>query len=104
MLLLGSRARAAAAYAQERANSFGVLVDTTLCVGCRSCEQACNEVNTDLPRKTLAHFKDLSILEEKRRMDFSTYTVVNRYYDTVPEADQKPVFSKFQCMHCLRPA
>ncbi len=57
MLLLGSRARAAAAYAQERANSFGVLVDTTLCVGCRSCEQACNEVNTDLPRKTLGAFQ-----------------------------------------------
>jgi Fe-S-cluster-containing dehydrogenase component len=61
-------------------------------------------VNTDLPRKTLAHFKDLSILEEKRRMDFSTYTVVNRYYNTIPEAEQKPVFAKFQCMHCLRPA
>jgi formate dehydrogenase iron-sulfur subunit len=103
MLLLGSRARAGEAYSQERANSFGVLVDTTLCVGCRSCEQACNEVNTDLPRKPLAHFKDLSILDEKRRMDYATYTVVNRYYD-IQELEQKPVFAKFQCMHCLRPA
>ena len=104
MLLLGSRARAEDPSSLDRTDGFGVLVDTTLCVGCRSCEQACSEVNTDLPRKTLAHFKDLSILEEKRRMDFSTYTVVNRYYNTIPEADQQPVFAKFQCMHCLRPA
>ena len=103
MLLLGSRAQAEDS-SLSRTDGFGVLVDTTLCVGCRSCEQACSEVNTDLPRKTLAHFKDLSILEEKRRMDFSTYTVVNRYYNTIPEADQQPVFAKFQCMHCLRPA
>jgi formate dehydrogenase iron-sulfur subunit len=104
MLMLGSRAQAEDASSPDRADGFGVLVDTTLCVGCRSCEQACNEVNTDLPRKALAHFKDLSILEEKRRMDFSTYTVVNRYYNSIPEAEQKPVFAKFQCMHCLRPA
>ena len=26
-------------------NSFGVLTDLTACVGCRSCEKACNEVN-----------------------------------------------------------
>ena len=103
LLLLGSSARAEQSYSPDHTNSFGVLVDTTLCVGCRSCEKGCNEVNIDLPRKPPAHFKDLSVLEEKRRMDYSTYTVVNRYY-TIQEAEQKPVFAKFQCMHCLRPA
>ena len=24
-------------------DTYGCLVDTTLCVGCRKCEQACNE-------------------------------------------------------------
>ena len=100
---MGSRARAEESYSLDRTKSFGVLVDTTLCVGCRSCEKGCNEVNTDLPRKPPAHFKDLSVLEEKRRMDYSTYTVVNRYF-TIQETEQKPVFAKFQCMHCLRPA
>lgn len=100
---MGSRARAEESYSLDRTNSFGVLVDTPLCVGCRSCEKGCNEVNSDLPRKPAVHFKDLSVLEEKRRMDYSTYTVVNRYY-TIHEAEQKPVFAKFQCMHCLRPA
>jgi formate dehydrogenase iron-sulfur subunit len=103
LLLTGSRARAEEAYPPGRTNSFGVLVDTTLCVGCRSCEKGCNEVNTDLPRKPAAHFKDLSVLQDKRRMDYSTYTVVNRY-DSIQDAGQKPVFAKFQCMHCLRPA
>ncbi len=28
---------------------YGLLHDTTLCVGCRSCEKACNEVN-ELPK------------------------------------------------------
>jgi len=79
MLVLGSSARAAVSSPQGRTDGFGVLVDTTRCVGCRSCEQACNEVNTDLPRKSPEHFKDLSVLEQKRRMDYSTYTIVNRY-------------------------
>ena len=30
-------------------DSKGVLHDTTLCIGCRRCEQACNKVN-DLPK------------------------------------------------------
>ncbi len=103
MLALGSTARAEDVYQRGIAEGFGVLVDTTLCVGCRSCEQACNEVNKDLPRKPPEHFKDLSILEQKRRMDYSTYTIVNRYHN-LAEAEQKPVYAKFQCMHCLRPA
>jgi Fe-S-cluster-containing dehydrogenase component len=36
-------------------------------------------------------------------MDYSTYTIVNRYQST-NGGDHQPVFAKFQCMHCLRPA
>ena len=36
-------------------------------------------------------------------MDYSTYTIVNRYQSVSGDAF-KPVFAKFQCMHCLRPA
>jgi len=87
---------------QVSPDQFGVLVDTTLCVGCRSCEKACNEINEDLPRKPAELFKDSSVFEKRRRMDYSAYTVVNRYNSTVnPE---RPVYAKFQCMHCLYPA
>lgn len=81
---------------------FGVLVDTTLCVGCRSCEKACNQINQELPRKSLQYFKDNSVLDKKRRMTGDSYTVVNRYLD--PEDSEKTQYVKFQCMHCIDPA
>lgn len=80
--------------------SFGVLHDTTLCVGCRSCEDACNKVN-DLPQPEKP-FKDLKVLDEKRRTDSAAYTVVNKYESS--KNPETPVFRKMQCNHCLEPA
>ncbi len=79
--------------------SAGVLFDAVKCVGCRSCETACNQVN-ELPTPEKP-FDDLSVLEKTRRTDASAFTVVNRY--TPPEASG-PVFRKNQCNHCLEPA
>jgi Fe-S-cluster-containing dehydrogenase component len=102
LALFGSDGGAEASRLQVSSDQFGVLVDTTLCVGCRSCEKACNEINEDLPRKPAALFKDESVFEKRRRMDYGAYTVVNRYEN---DNDQKkPVYTKFQCMHCLYPA
>jgi Fe-S-cluster-containing dehydrogenase component len=81
-------------------NSLAVLHDASLCVGCRSCESACNSVN-ELPPPEKP-FKDLSVLDEKRRTSPKAYTVVNRY-DGVGEKGS-PVFRKNQCSHCLEPA
>lgn len=73
--------------------SFGVLHDTTKCIGCRKCEEACNEVNKmDAPK---IPFDDLTVLDQNRRTSADTHTVVNRF-DTV--------FAKQQCNHCLEPA
>ena len=83
-------------------DQFGVLVDTTKCVGCRRCERACHEINTDLPRKEEKFFQDAEVLKEQRRMDDGAYTVVNRFENKAEPS--KPVFAKFQCMHCLYPA
>ena len=80
--------------------SFGVLHDTTLCVGCRSCEEACNKVN-DLPQPEKP-FKELTVLDEKRRTDSAAYTVVNKYESS--KNPETPVFRKMQCNHCLEPA
>jgi len=98
-----SPAPAAQARGRIRSDEQGlaVLVDTTLCVGCRACEQACNEVNGSLPRIPEAFFRDESVLEHPRRMDASAYTVVNRY---TPDNSGAPVHVKFQCMHCVQPA
>ena len=81
-------------------DSMGVLHDIARCVGCRSCEAACNAVN-QLPPPEIS-FKDLAVLDRKRRTTPPEYTVVNRY-DT-GGAGSKPVYRKNQCNHCLEPA
>ncbi len=84
------------------ADQYGVLVDTTRCVGCRRCEKACNEINTDLPRRAAESYADQKVFEQQRRMDDTAYTVVNRYRD--PGNSAQPVYAKFQCMHCSNAA
>jgi len=81
-------------------DSYGVLHDTTLCIGCRSCEAACNEVNS-LPEPDVP-FDDDTVLAHKRRPDAGTFTVVNKY--DIEAYSQTPVFRKTQCNHCLEPA
>ena len=74
--------------------SFGVLHDTTRCIGCRKCEQACNEVNQlEKPERP---FDDLDVLNEKRRTGESSYTIVNKFDGNI--------FAKTQCNHCQEPA
>ena len=81
-------------------DSMGVLHDVVRCVGCRSCEAACNSVNQLPPPEQ--SFKDLTVLDQKRRTDAKTYTVVNRF-DTETRG-QTPIYAKDQCNHCLEPA
>jgi len=81
-------------------DSFGVLHDTTLCIGCRSCEAACNKVNElPMPEKM---FDDMTVLDKKRRTDDKSYTVVNKY--EIDSNKKSPIFRKFQCNHCKEPA
>jgi len=85
-------------------DSMGVLVDLSRCVGCRSCEAACNkEQNLPAPEKP---FNDFSVFDEmlhgqQRRTDETRYTIVNRY--EIPGREH-PLFRKIQCNHCQEPA
>ena len=81
-------------------DSNGVLCDTSLCIGCRKCEQACNTVN-ELPAPVKT-FDDLTVLDQKRRTTNNAFTVVNRY-DNADKSDQTS-YRKMQCNHCLEPA
>ncbi len=85
-------------------DSMGVLVDLSKCVGCRTCEAACNK-EQGLPEPDKP-FDDFSVFDEikhgqKRRTSEKAYTVVNKY-DV--EGQEGPVFRKFQCNHCNEPA
>jgi Fe-S-cluster-containing dehydrogenase component len=71
-----------------------VLVDTTLCVGCRGCEAACSEANGLPPPPA-----DDAVMESRRTTNENVFTVVNK---TTTE-DGKVVFAKKQCMHCDAP-
>jgi len=87
-------------------DGMGVLVDLTRCVGCRSCEAACNK-EQKLPAPDQP-FDDYSVFDQtfhhgtqKRRPTEKAYTVVNRYES---KQSDKPVYRKIQCNHCNEPA
>jgi Fe-S-cluster-containing dehydrogenase component len=104
--LAPARKALAAATFEGYPDGMGVLVDLTRCVGCRSCEAACNREQL-LPAPS-EPFDDPSVFErtfhdgaQKRRPDENHLTVVNRYQ---PDGQQEPVYRKIQCNHCNEPA
>lgn len=73
---------------------LGILVDTTRCVGCRSCEAGCAEAN-HLP---VPDISDTSVFETRRKTTLDQWMVVNRY-----NTEKGEVYVKMQCMHCNQP-
>jgi Fe-S-cluster-containing dehydrogenase component len=73
----------------------GVLVDTTRCIGCRTCEVACARANgLEIP-----DVETDGALERERKTSEKQWTVVNRY-----ETEKGDIFVKKQCLHCWQPA
>jgi len=71
----------------------GMLIDTTLCIGCQACEVACAEEN-GLP------YPDVSELKPGERKATPTlYTPVSLF-----ETSKGRVYAKKACMHCNQPA
>jgi len=91
--LVGDEAEAAR-QSEDGPEFVGILVDTTRCVGCRSCEFACAEAN-GLPEPN----DDDAVLEELRNTSETQWSTMNRF-----DTDKGEVFVKKQCMHCLQPA
>jgi len=69
-----------------------VLVDTTLCVGCRGCEAACAEANHN-PAPPAGD----DVFAKERETSETAFTVVNK----APGTNR---FGKRQCLHCIAPA
>lgn len=90
-------------FAEKRISGWpdrkGMLTDLTECVGCRTCEKACNQANR-LPEPEVP-FDEKSVFEKKRRPTASAYTVVNRYAN--PNSSDRPFYRKVQCNHCNEP-
>ncbi len=78
---------------------IGVLVDSTKCIGCRSCEWACKEEH-NLPNMPLENYhNDRSVFEKERRPSDKALTVVNEF-----KVAKLNIDVKVQCMHCEDPA
>lgn len=77
----------------EEVEFYGILVDTTRCEGCQSCEFACAEAN-GLPEP-----QDSPVPGEIRKLDEKRRSVINCYNTSKGE-----VYVKKQCMHCNEPA
>lgn len=79
----------------DKKELFGVLVDTTKCLGCRTCEAKCAEIH-NLP---IPDVHDTSIWDNHRTTTAEQLTIVNRY-----ESEKGEIFAKRQCMHCNHPS
>jgi Fe-S-cluster-containing dehydrogenase component len=76
---------------------YGILVDTTRCIGCRRCEKACAEVN-GLPIPDISESKNEEVLQNIRKTTDTQYTIINKY-----ETEKGSFFVPRRCMHCNQP-
>jgi formate dehydrogenase iron-sulfur subunit len=89
----------------DRSARMATLIDTTRCVGCRSCQVTCKQwndlkgVKTQLPGEGLG-------LQNPRTLGADTFVVLT--YSEIPDASApgglRYVSTKRQCMHCEDPA
>ncbi len=99
--LAATQARASSGHSKsldaKGEDECSVLVDTTLCAGCRACEAACSEAN-GLPAPGESDL-EVGVLRETKPEKF---TVVNAFGPLGHDGEDR--FAKRQCMHCLEPA
>lgn len=81
------------------------LIDTTKCIGCRSCQVSCKAWN-DLPGEHTAAPKAGMGYQEPRLLSAKTYVVITDNLVDTPGIGPgfKQIFAKRQCMHCEEPA
>ena len=89
----------------DLSKSRATLVDTTKCIGCRSCQVSCKQWNGLAATRTSLDGKKPG-LQNPTALNASTFTVVT--FNEVPDAKApgglRYVMAKRQCMHCDEPA
>ncbi len=80
---------------------MGVLVDTTVCIGCRNCEWACKTAH-NISTEQQSAYEDRTVFKKMRRPDSKALTVINEYKNI--KNINLPTDVKIQCMHCDHPA
>lgn len=78
---------------ENKPEFYGVLYDSTRCVGCQTCEVSCAEANGLTPPTETPEAGKIRKTTDKYR------TVINAF-----QTDKGEVYAKTQCMHCNEPA
>lgn len=89
-----SAAAASTGPAQAPADAVGMLYDTTLCIGCKTCVVACHEANGLEPDNRQDPLHDAPTALNSR-----TKNIIKLY-----QGERERSYVKQQCMHCLDPA
>ena len=76
-------------------DAVGLLYDTTLCIGCKTCVVACREAN-DLPPDN----RENPLHDAPTALNARTKNIIKLYKDE----DGRRSYMKQQCMHCVDPA
>ena len=81
------------------------LIDTTKCVGCRSCQVSCKQWKNLPAEKTALQPQDRG-LQNPTVLSAKTFTVVtySEVADDRAPGGLKYIFAKRQCMHCNDPS
>lgn len=80
--------------------SKAMLIDTTLCIGCRGCQVACKSWHNLSGERTV--FSET--WSNPRYMDSNNYTRVIFREEATPDGQLSWYFVPRRCMHCLEPA
>ncbi len=94
--LLGLRQAAPARASRAHINGMAMLYDSTKCIGCRACQNACKEWNGNPPEADSGGLYDAPM-----ELSADTWTLIQL---AKPAGSDEWAFLKRQCMHCLHPA
>jgi len=89
--------------------AVGILYDSTLCIGCKACVDACKSAN-DMPNEIPAHLKrwNENIWDTAEDLSGDTLNVIKAYLDgDATEKDRETdgyAFMKRHCLHCVDPS
>ena len=75
-------------------NGVAMLYDTTKCIGCRACQNACKDWNGNPVEPDPTGLYDAPM-----ELSADTWTLIQLY-----DGGSEKSFVKHQCMHCLHPA
>jgi formate dehydrogenase beta subunit len=92
--LLLSPDSALASERDEAENQAAALYDTTKCIGCRACQNACKDWNGNPVEPDPS-----GLYDAPEGLSADTWTVIKLYQEGGESS-----FIKQQCMHCLEPA